>query len=104
MVDFSDIEGGFATGARNLDANPQFVQPAALDYQLDGASPCIGTGIFVGVGIDCLGTPRSASAPDLGAYEFVPEPAGLGLLVLLLLKYRAHRTDRTACFFNRRNR
>jgi len=96
MVDFSDIEGGFATGARNLDANPQFVQPAALDYQLDGASPCIGTGIFVGVSIDCLGTPRSASAPDLGAYEFVPEPAGLGLLVLLLLKRRTHRTERTA--------
>lgn len=74
-VHYCDVEGGY-TGTRNIAADPQFVGPAALDYDLGIGSPCIDTGAVVGVTHDCLGYGRPyGSAPDLGAYEFVPEPA-----------------------------
>jgi hypothetical protein len=80
IVRFSDVQGGYA-GAGNFSASPLFAAPATLDFQLSLGSPCIDTGMPAGVMYDIVGVVRPfGSAPDLGAYEFVPEPAGLGLL------------------------
>ena len=80
-VRFSDVQGGYA-GAGNLSTDPLFASPAGLDLQLTEPSPCIGTGTLAGVAHDILNVPRPlGSAPDLGAYEFVPEP---GLLLVLV--------------------
>jgi len=83
-VSFSDIQGGYA-GAGNLNVNPLFAAPVTLDFQLTLGSPCIDTGTPAGVSHDILGVPRPfGGAPDLGAYEFVPEPSALALLAVLL--------------------
>jgi len=88
-VNYSDVAGGYP-GNGNLDVAPMFVNEALLDYQLMNGSPCINTGIAAGVLFDCLGVPRPVGgAVDLGAYEFVPEPAAgtvalIGWLVFLI--------------------
>jgi hypothetical protein len=51
--------------------DPKFVDPPKWDFQLDTLSPAIGKGINVGVSFDIKGVARG-SAPDLGAYQFVP--------------------------------
>jgi len=84
-VQYCDVDGGYA-GTGNLNADPLFVDAAAVDYALQVGSPCIDTGAVIGVTIDCLGVPRPyGSAPDLGAYEFVPEPGSALLLALFAL-------------------
>ncbi len=81
IVRFSDIQDGYL-GAGNFSADPLFAAPGALDFQLTLGSPCLDTGTPAGVTHDILGVPRPyGAAPDPGAYEFMPEP---GLLVLLL--------------------
>lgn len=84
-VRYSDVEGGYP-GVGNIDANPLFVNPAQMDYQLSFLSPCRDTGTWCGVTHDILGMPRSYGArPDMGAYEFVPEPTGaLGVMGLMV--------------------
>ena len=90
-VRFSDVQGGYA-GAGNLSTDPLFASPAGLNFQLTEPSPCIGTGTLAGVAHDILNVPRPlGSAPDLGAYEFVPEPACALLLVLVGLVGRVGR-------------
>ncbi|MCX7003256.1 MAG: hypothetical protein NTV22_08290 [bacterium] len=85
-VYYSDVQGGSA-GAGNLDANPLFAGPAVFNYQLTAPSPCINTGIFINVTNDCIGMPRPVGAGvDLGAYEFVPEPAAGSLLIFIIYK------------------
>jgi hypothetical protein len=54
--------GAFQTG--NISADPRFVDPAVPDVHLRPDSPCIDTGVDVGV-------PYLGSAPDMGAFEFV---------------------------------
>ncbi len=82
-VCYAVVYGGYA-GTGNLNTDPRFVNPAACDYQLAFDSPCIDTGVFAGIMYDCIGTPRPyGSAPDLGAYEFVPEPGAAGVLGLV---------------------
>ena len=59
------------TGA--IDANPQFINAAADDFQLQLGSLCIDAGLNLSsvVERDLLGAPRpQGSAPDLGAYEY----------------------------------
>ena len=71
-VQYCDIEGGYATGTGNIDANPDFVSSL---YELSVFSPCINTGINVNVQYDCVGELRpQLGGYDLGAYEIVPEP------------------------------
>jgi hypothetical protein len=95
-VAYSDIEGGYA-GTGNLNANPLFAGVAALNYALQSSSPCINTGVFIGVTEDILGQPRPfGPRVDVGAYEFVPEPALVLLAPLALLALRPRR--RSMCY------
>jgi len=88
LAQFCDIEGGFP-GPFNLNTNPLFVAASALNYDLDGGSPCIDKGMtLVSVTNDCLLNPRPYGVGwDMGAYEYVPEPsiligAGLALVAM----------------------
>jgi hypothetical protein len=93
VVAYSDIEDGYV-GTGNLNANPLFVNAGLLNYALQNGSPCINTGVFIGVTEDILGYPRPFGARvDLGAYEFVPEPGSallLGALAGLFMRKRQH--------------
>jgi hypothetical protein len=58
----------------NIDADPQFVDPANGDFHLGAGSPAIGAGTNVGApAFDIEGRPRSPNT-DLGAYQFNPVP------------------------------
>lgn len=90
------VQGGYP-GTLVLTNDPLFWAPAALDYQLSPGSPCVDTGVVSVVTLDCIGTTRpQMAAYDIGAYEFVPEPAGvLALAAAALLVRRrvaAHTT------------
>ncbi|OAD22006.1 Na-Ca exchanger/integrin-beta4 domain protein, partial [Candidatus Thiomargarita nelsonii] len=78
-VNYSDVEGGWATGDGNIDADPLFVSPP--DLHLDGASLCIDSGTDIpGLpATDFDGNPRpSGSGYDMGAYEYAQQsPAGV---------------------------
>ncbi len=77
---YSDIESGW-TGTGNMDADPEFVDPASGDYHLRIASPCRDTGTPVGApASDIEGTPRDV-APDMGAYEWTGFRVHLPLVV-----------------------
>jgi hypothetical protein len=90
-IRFSDIQGGFS-GQGNIDADPNFVNPATNDLRLQAGSPCIDAGnttaIPLGISQDLDGNPRIlddprtpdtgfsilATAVDMGVYEFHPCP------------------------------
>jgi uncharacterized protein YjdB len=60
------------TSAGNLEnVDPQFVNPAGLDFHLQAASPAIGAGMtLAGVLNDFDGYARSGAAYTIGAYQF----------------------------------
>jgi hypothetical protein len=65
-----------AVGSHNLNANPQFVNPALGDYELQGTSPCIDEGIaYFSIGTDVIvdldPSEYHGTAPDMGAREFL---------------------------------
>jgi hypothetical protein len=83
-VAFSNIQG-YSGGTGNIDADPQFVDPAGEDYRLKLVSPCIDTGNAVTdvPDHDLDGNPRPIDIPgrgangpgqgyDMGCYEYVP--------------------------------
>jgi predicted outer membrane repeat protein len=87
QVNYCDIQGGYP-GHNNTNLNPLFRSPATFDYQLEEVSPCVEAGASLGnVLHDCIGNPRPDYGPkwDMGAYEFVPEPAAAGAVVFALL-------------------
>jgi predicted outer membrane repeat protein len=89
-----DVDGGYPGGAAVMDSNPQFVDPAAMDFRLLVSSPCLHAGIVTYLGWDCIGDSRGiGESPTLGAYETgVPEPGMAGwLAVLACCLYRARR-------------
>ncbi len=92
VVNFCDVQGGYP-GFFNITNEPDFVNRAALDFQLQPASPCIDKGAtLITVLNDCIGNPRPYDGGwDMGAYEFVPEPAGLGLLLCAAALLRRRR-------------
>jgi hypothetical protein len=78
-----------APGIGNIAANPQFAGTG--DYHLLSGSPCINGGTnlpWMLTALDLDGNPRIlpvGGVVDMGCYEFVPEPAGLGLLGLFTI-------------------
>lgn len=64
---------GFTLGASERIADPQFIDLSAPDLHLQATSPAIGAGINLGYGSDFDNRPVPMdSAPDVGAYEYVP--------------------------------
>jgi hypothetical protein len=74
-VTYCDVQGGHS-GAGNLNAAPLFANAAGGDFHLQPGSPCLNTGTAAAPNLpaaDVEGAPRViGSAPDMGAYEFVP--------------------------------
>jgi serine protease len=63
----------------NLSADPRFM--SSTDFHLQSSSPAINAGTLTHApSLDFDG--RVRSLPDIGAYEFVPEPSGLTLLTI----------------------
>jgi len=67
---YSCVAGGETTSG-NIAADPQFVDPANMDYTLKRTSPCIDAGTNDGApSDDLLGIPRpKGKGTDIGAYE-----------------------------------
>jgi hypothetical protein len=55
-----------------VNKDPGYVNPQAFNYQLDSISAAIQKGVPMGVDYDIKGVFRG-SAPDLGAYQYVPK-------------------------------
>ena len=73
-IAYSDIQGGWE-GESNIDTDPLFTDPTAVDYTLQEGSLCIdaGTAIFVFEGDTLVNIPNSSyngNAPDIGAFEY----------------------------------
>jgi hypothetical protein len=60
---YSDVQGG-AAGDGVIDADPQWTNPAALDYSLQPGSPCINTGFPI------LPKDPDGSVNDMGAVSY----------------------------------
>jgi hypothetical protein len=62
--------------SNSINEDPQFVDPDS-NFQLQGTSPCIGTGAYGGFTQDFLGTPLPAVGVDIGACQLpaIPPPA-----------------------------
>jgi hypothetical protein len=93
VVSRSNFDVGNATGAAKITASdnqttpPQFVNASAGDYRPAAGSPTIDAGSTDQIGtLDLAGNPRTlGTAPDIGAYEFVPPvPAAASLQSLVL--------------------
>ncbi len=77
---YSDVEGPDSwvhPGEGNINADPLFVDPAAVDLHLELGSPAIDVGnnslVPAGVSTDLGGNPRIVGGTvDMGAYEYVP--------------------------------
>ena len=84
-VVFSDVQGGFA-GFSNITNDPLFVDPVALNYQVQLGSETINAGMtLLNVTNDCIGNPRPYDGDwDMGAYEFIPEPVSIFYLLFII--------------------
>jgi predicted outer membrane repeat protein len=88
-VSYSDVQGGGFIGTGNINADPQFVNPGAGNWQLGSSSPAVDSAnnaaVPAGVTTDLAGLPRFFDDPavpdtgagtppivDMGAYERVP--------------------------------
>jgi phosphodiesterase/alkaline phosphatase D-like protein len=67
---------GAISGVGSISAAPSLVDPAALNFQQQGAAPTVNTGSNPdGAAVDLAGNPRSiGSAPDMGALELPIPP------------------------------
>ena len=68
VVTYSDVQGGWP-GEGNIDSDPLFI--GEVDYHLTAGSPCIDTGIDIGVYTDIEGDARPQGAGfDMGSDEY----------------------------------
>ncbi len=81
------------TGIANQTAPPRFADFAAGDYREAAGSPTIDAGSTEGIGpLDLAGNSRLlGSAPDIGAYEFVPPPPAAAALTSLSVSPKSFR-------------
>nr|MBA3705354.1 hypothetical protein [Bacteroidota bacterium] len=74
--DFINIQGGMPTGfvansVGSIATDPLFVNPSALDFHLNSASPCIDAGsIYSETDFDNI-TRLQGKAVDIGAFEYI---------------------------------
>jgi hypothetical protein len=91
-----DAGGAITAGAGDQTAPPLFVNAAGGDYREAAGSPTIDAGVADQLGaLDLAGNPRVlGTAPDIGAFEFVPPPAGGGVRTIRIKpkKFRARRS------------
>ena len=67
----ADYQQAIGQGVNSIQAEPQFVNPAAGDFHLLSTSPAIDQGLSLGLAADLEGTPRPQGAGwDLGVYEY----------------------------------
>jgi uncharacterized repeat protein (TIGR02543 family) len=63
----------YGQGINGINADPLFVNPATQGFQLQSGSPAIDRGVILPGFNDANSPwPYSGSAPDMGAFEFVP--------------------------------
>jgi len=68
-VDLAGIQTGFGQNVNSLDLNPLFTGPTNL---LPTRTPLDNKGVVIaGISTDITGATRSATTPDVGAYEFL---------------------------------
>jgi hypothetical protein len=95
-ITYSDLEGGWM-GLGNINTDPLFLDALNGNYRISALSPAVDAAIDVGVYTDLDGNIRPFDALwanhgglfDMGAYEVVPEPSILlliipGIIALLL--------------------
>ncbi len=79
--------GAFLSGSANITNNPAFIDDAG-DYHLRTNSPCIDSGTNMAWMTDARDLDGRArilgGRVDMGAYEFIPEPAGTVLCVICM--------------------
>ncbi|MDZ7276613.1 MAG: hypothetical protein ONB53_21950 [candidate division KSB1 bacterium] len=72
-VKYNDIRGGYTSGAGNLNVDPLFVNPTALDWHLQAGSPVISQATASGAPLTDLDNRQrtiSHGMVDMGAYEW----------------------------------
>jgi len=76
-------------GVCNICDNPLFVSSINNNWRLQPTSPCInaGTNAYAPLPWDLDGSPRIIGGRvDMGAYELIPEPMGIWIIGLLVMR------------------
>jgi hypothetical protein len=66
---------GVTAGDNEQSVNPLWVNRYTNNFHLATRSPCVGSGVDVGLTVDFAGDPLNAS-PDIGPYKFTPAYRG----------------------------
>ena len=77
-------QAGESQDVNSIDDNPSWI--SATDYRLNPGSPCINTGLAVGLTVDIAGT-TIVGLPDIGAYEYASIAPGLATLTTTAITF-----------------